>query len=136
MIGTLPPNVLDAVLEQMPIEISILDADDKVLGWNKHNTRLFFRPEGALGRDVHDCHPFKSLDKVEAILAEMKAGTREKASFWIDFQPQPEMPVRKIFIEFFALRDPDGTYIGCMEVGQDITEIQKITGQKRLLDDK
>ena len=136
MIGKLPENILDAVLETIPVELSILSADDKVLGWNKHNTRLFFRPEGALGRDVHDCHPFKSIDKVDQILAEMKAGTRDKATFWIDFRAQPEMPVRKVLIEFFALRDADGAYLGCMEVGQDITEHQTITGEKRLRYDK
>jgi DUF438 domain-containing protein len=39
-----------------------------------------------------------------------------------------------IHIRYFAVRDTAGAYRGCLEVSQDITHIQKITGQKRLLD--
>ena len=63
MIGKLPENVLDAVIETIPIEFSVVDENDKVLAWNKHETRIFKRPEGVIGRDVHNCHPKKSVDK-------------------------------------------------------------------------
>ena len=36
MIGQLPKPVLEAVLETIPIEFSVVDADNKVLAWNKH----------------------------------------------------------------------------------------------------
>jgi DUF438 domain-containing protein len=32
------------------------------------------------------------------------------------------------------VKDKDGKYLGILEVSQDITEIQKISGEKRLLD--
>jgi len=76
MIGSIPDNVLQAVLETLPIEFSVVGADDKVLAWNKHETRIFKRPEAAVGRDVHRCHPPKSVAKVEQILSEMKKGKR------------------------------------------------------------
>jgi len=41
---------------------------------------------------------------------------------------------RKIYIRYFAVRDKEGKYLGCLEVTQDITDIQKVTGEKRLLD--
>ena len=65
MIGKLDYEELDAVLETFPVEFSVLDKDDKVLAWNKHETRIFKRPIGAVGRDVRKCHPQKSLSKVE-----------------------------------------------------------------------
>ena len=74
------------------------------------------------------CHPHKSVDKVEKILEEMKAGEREHADFWINLKD------KKIQIRYFAVRDPEGKYLGCLEVSQDITEIQNIAGEKRLLD--
>jgi len=40
----------------------------------------------------------------------------------------------KIMIEYYALRSPDGRYLGCLEATQDITEIQKLAGEKRLID--
>lgn len=134
MIGKLPDDVLNTVLETIPIEFSVLDENDKVLAWNRHETRLFKRPAGIIGRDVRDCHPKKSLDKVEQILKEMKEGKRDKASFWIDLPIGENKEKHKILIQYFALRDKDNKYLGCLEVTQDISGIQKITGEKRLMD--
>lgn len=134
MIGKLPSDVLESILETIPVEFSVLDADDKVLGWNKHETRIFTRPEGVVGRNVRKCHPQKSLTKVEQILSEMKSGKRDKAEFWIDLPIGEGGAKRKILIRYFALKNKRGKYLGCLEASQDITDIQKITGEKRLLD--
>ena len=134
MIGNLPKDVLEAVLEKMPLEFSVLDSNDEVLAWNKHETRIFKRPKGVVGRNVRKCHPEKSLYKVEKIISEMKEGKREKARFWIDLKLPDKDEKQKIMIEYYALRDKNGKYIGCMEASQNISEIQKITGEKRLLD--
>lgn len=133
MIGNLTGDVLQAFLETVPFEFSVLDKNDKVLAWNKHNTRIFKRPIGVVGRDVRDCHPKKSLDKVEKILQEMKEGKREKARFWIDL-PLGEKGTQKILIEYYALRGKSEMYIGCLEVTQNITDIQAIKGERRLLE--
>jgi PAS domain S-box-containing protein len=134
MIGTLSEKVLDAVLETIPIEFSVVDENDKVLAWNYHETRIFKRPKGALGRDVRDCHPKRSLDKVETILKEMKEGKRETARFWIDLPIGPDKETQKVLIEYYALRDSDGTYLGCLEASRNIQDLLSITGQRRLLD--
>ena len=133
MIGKLPENILEAVLETIPIEFSVLDANDKVLAWNKHKTRIFKRPAGVLGRGVARCHPKKSLDKVEKILREMKEGKREKARFWIDLPIGPNNEKQKVLIEYYAVKGSDGKYLGCLEASQNITDIQLISGEKRLL---
>lgn len=134
MIGELPDNILDAILETLPIEFSVIDKDDKVLAWNKHNERLFKRPTAVVGRDVRDCHPKKSLHKVEQLLNEMKDGKRDRARFWIDLNIEGKKDKQKILIEYYAIRDSNGNYLGCLESTQNITEIQKLTGEKRLLD--
>ena len=134
MIGKLPENVLEAVLETIPIEFSVVDANDKVLAWNKHKTRIFKRSISVVGRDVTDCHPKKSLDKVEKILQEMKEGKREKARFWIDLPIGPNNEKQKVLIEYYALKDANEKYLGCLEVSRNITDIQLINGEKRLLD--
>ncbi len=134
MIGKLPEDILQAVLETVPLEFSVIDKNEKVLAWNKHSTRIFKRPEAVVGRDVRNCHPKKSLGKVEQILQEMKAGKREKARFYIDLPLGPNNQKEKVLIEYYALRDETGTYLGCLEASQNIAEIQKLTGEKRLLD--
>ena len=132
MYGELSKEILESLLETIPIEFSVLDENDKVLAWNKHETRVFKRPPGVTGRDVRNCHPKKSLGKVETILKEMKEGKRDVAEFWIDLPIDGEK--HKIFIRYFALRNKEGEYLGCLEVTQDVTEIQKLKGEKRLLD--
>lgn len=133
MIGELDAKLREILLETLPIEFSILDADDKVVAWNKHETRLFKRPKNVVGRDVRDCHPPHSLHKVEQILNEMNEGSRDKARFWIDMTVDEEEEPHKILIEYYALRDVEGAYLGCVEVTQDITDIQELRGEQRLL---
>jgi len=128
MIGKIPDDVLAALLETIPIEFSVLSPQDEVMAWNKHETRIFKRPEAALRRNVRVCHPKKSLAKVEQIIQEMKDGKRDKARFWI------QLGEKKVLIEYYALRDPVGRYLGCLEASQDITDLGKLEGEKRLLD--
>ena len=131
-IGKLSDPLLASLLETLPVEFSITDENDKVVAWNRHETRIFRRTQNVLGRDVRNCHPKGSVDKVERILSEMKAGTRESAEFWIDMKidDKPE----KILIQYFALRDGAGKFLGCLECSQKISHIQSMSGQKRLMD--
>jgi len=126
MKGEVTEGVLDRVLDALPFEFSYVDADDRVRLFNKNGDRVFPRPPGVIGRRVQDCHPSKSVHRVQLILDEMKAGERDSAEFWIDLND------RKIHIRYFAVRE-NGEYMGCLEVSQDITEIQRIKGEKRLL---
>lgn len=134
MIDMMNEEVVRAIIENIPVEITIIDANDEVIGWNKHEGRLFKRPLTSMGVNFRDCHPKTSLDKVEKIVLEMKAGTRKKASFWIDINVKEGEKPHKILIEFFALHTPEGKYLGCMECVQDVEDIKQLEGQKRLLD--
>ena len=134
MFGKLEGKILESILDTIPIEFSVLDENDKVLAWNKHETRIFKRSEAALGRDVKQCHPERSLDKVEKIIGEMKEGIRDKARFWIDLPLSKNGEKEKVMIEYYAIRDEEGNYLGCLEASQNIAEIQKLEGQKRLLE--
>ena len=127
MTGELNKEILDALLNTLPVEISFVDKDDTVRYFNKNGDRIFPRPPAVLGRKVQDCHPKKSLHKVNQILDDFKSKRRDSAEFWIDLDN------RKIYIRYFAVRGRNGNYLGCLEVTQDITEIQKIKGEKRLL---
>ncbi|MFH1127680.1 MAG: PAS domain-containing protein [archaeon] len=134
MIGELPDKIMAALLETLPVEFSVLDKDDKLLAWNKHERRIFKRQESALGCDVHEWYPKADIDKVDQILREMKKGTRNYSKFWIDYIIGENKQKHKILIQYYALRDKDGRYLGCLEVTQDISIIQKIKGEKRMID--
>ena len=66
-------------------------------------------------------------------MREMKDGKRDEATFWIDLPIGESKEKHKVLIQYFALRNEDGKYLGCLEASQDISDIQKITGEKRLL---
>lgn len=127
MIENVDKETLEVILDTLPVEFSFVDENDVVRLFNKDGDRIFPRPRSVIGRRVQDCHPEKSLHKVQQILDEMKAGTRDVAEFWIDVKGM------KVHIRYFAVRDKDAKYLGCLEVSQDITGLQKITGEKRLL---
>ena len=128
MIEKLPHEVIEAMLDSLPVEISFVDKDDKVRYFNKNGKRIFPRPRTIIGRRVQDCHPKKSIHIVNKLLEDLKTKKRDFAEFWIDLKD------RKVYIRYFAVRNSNGEYLGCLEVTQDITDVQKIRGEKRLLD--
>ncbi len=134
MIDRMSEEMVKALIETLPVEITIIDANDEVAGWNRHETRLFFRPLTSMGLNFRECHPKESLPKVVEIVEQMKSGERDRARFWIDLEVGKGEKKHKILIEFYALRDQTGKYIGCMECTQDIEEISSLKGEKRLLD--
>jgi len=126
--GYMTGEQLNLMLQFMPVDLTYVDENDRVIFYNRGENRVFPRSAGVIGREVKFCHPPKSVDSVLQILSEFKKGTQDKAEFWINFKD------RKIHIRYFAIRDNEGDYKGVIEMSQDITEILKIEGQNRLLD--
>ncbi len=122
------PVMLAAMLNTLPMEISLVDADDRVVYFShEDHDKIFPRNRSAIGMAVQDCHPKKSVHLVNQVLADFKAGKRDVAEFWID------VPDAKIHIRYFPVLNKAGAYIGCLEVVQDIAPIQALKGQRRLL---
>ena len=128
MIEKLPHEVIEALLDALPVDITFVDEEDMVRYFNKEGKRIFARSRKIIGIKVQKCHPQKSIHVVNQILEDFRNNKRDSANFWIDLKE------RKVYIRYFAVRDKEGKYLGCLEVTQDITDIQKITGEKRLLD--
>jgi DUF438 domain-containing protein len=126
--GAMSPEMLNLVLKHLPLDISVVGADDAVLYYSEGPERIFPRSPAVIGRKVQNCHPPASVHVVERILAAFKDGSRDVAEFWI--RPKD----RVIHIRYFAVRDADRTYRGCLEVSQDVTAIHGLQGERRLLD--
>ncbi len=129
MIEHLSSQQMERLLETLPFDISFVDATDRLKYWNRHETRVFKRPHSALNIPVKQCHPQKSVDRVERIIEDFKAGTRDTAEFWIDLKGM------KLYIRYFPVRGEQGEYLGTLEVAQEITRIRELEGEKRLLDE-
>ena len=128
MLETFSTETLEAIFDALPVEVSFIDDADTVRYYSKGDERIFRRTPAVIGMKVQDCHPQQSVHKVNQVLSDLKSGKRDVAEFWID------LGGRKIYIRYFAVRDKAGKYLGTLEVTQDITDIQKITGEKRLVD--
>ena len=126
--GQLTAEQVNLIMTHLPVDISFVNENDEVAYYSASPERIFPRSPGVIGRKVQNCHPPKSVGMVEKILAEFKAGTKSNADFWI------QMKGRFLLIRYVAVRDAEGKYRGCLEVSQDVTEIKKLEGQKRLLD--
>lgn len=128
--GSLTPVELEAMLNTLPVEITFVDANDQVRYFNQTAERIFPRTRAALGRQVQRCHPQKSVHLVNRILDDFRNGRRDVAEFWI------QLKGRFIHIRYFAVRSPEGEYLGAMEVAQDLTRLRELEGERRLLDEE
>ncbi len=126
--GPLTLEELTGILNSLPVDISFVDTEGRVRYFNETPERIFTRTRAVIGRTVQGCHPDKSLHAVNRILEDFKAGRRDRAEFWIP------LGGKMVHIRYFPVRSKEGKYLGCLEVTQDIAAIQKLTGQKRLLD--
>lgn len=126
--GYMTVEQVNLLLRTMPLDLTYVDENDKVIFYNRGEERVFPRSAGIIGREVKFCHPPKSVGTVLKILEEFKKGTKNEASFWINFKG------RLIYIRYFAVRDEKENYRGVIEMSQDITDIKKLEGEQRLLD--
>ncbi len=126
--GSFSVKELVAVLNAMPADITFVDADDTVRYFSQGRERIFDRNRAVIGRKVQLCHPPKSVHVVEKILDDFRSGRQERAAFWIT------LGGRFIHIEYVALRDETGAYLGTLEFTQDLTAKKKLEGERRLLE--
>jgi len=126
--GYLTPEQVNSIFRILPVDITYVNEHDQVVFYNRGEDRVFPRSAGIIGREVRFCHPPKSVDQVIKILEEFKAGNQDLAEFWINFKGQ------FIHIQYFAVRDSDGTYRGVIEMSQDVTHVRGLEGEQRLLD--
>lgn len=126
--GYMTVEQVNLLFKTMPLDLTYVDENDRVIFYNRGEERVFPRSAGIIGREVKFCHPPKSVGTVLKILDEFRKGTKSESSFWINYKE------RLIYIRYFAVRDADKNYKGVIEISQDITDIKKIEGEKRLLD--
>ncbi len=125
--GELTYEQLTLFVNALPLDCTLIDEHNKVRYFTRPKDRIFPRSPAIIGRDVRNCHPADSVDVVNKIIDAFRNNQRDVATFWID------MRGKKLLIQYFALRNRNGEYKGTLEVSQDITEIQKLEGQRRLL---
>lgn len=127
--GALTLEQINLLLTTLPVDVTFVDERDEVRFYSQTRDRIFPRTPAVIGRKVQHCHPPESVHRVQQILDDFRAGTRDAAEFWI------QMGGRFIHIRYFPLRDAAGAYRGTLEVTQDIAPLRALTGERRLLEE-
>ncbi|MPN57775.1 hypothetical protein SDC9_205469 [bioreactor metagenome] len=125
--GFFSTRELEAVLNTLPSDVTFVGADGKVHYFSEGKTRVFPRTRSIIGRDVENCHPPKSLHVVEKLIEDFKSGKKEEERFWI------QKGGMFILIRYYAVRDKEGTYLGVVEVTEEISGLRSLEGSKTLL---
>jgi DUF438 domain-containing protein len=125
--GALTNTELRRILNTLPVDITFVDADDKVKYFSEGTERIFPRPRTIIGREVSNCHPPASVHIVEQLVSDLKSGKKDNEDFWI------RMGDKFVYIRYFAVRDHDGSYLGTLEFTQNIKTITELEGEKRLV---
>jgi hypothetical protein len=125
--GSFTAEEIMAILNTIPVDMTFVDRDDKVKYFTQGKQRIFARNRSIINRDVRLCHPPGSVHIVEKIIEDFKSGKASHAPFWIN------MNGKFILIEYHALRNEKGDYLGTLEASQDLTELRKLKGEQRIL---
>jgi DUF438 domain-containing protein len=133
--GALTEEQVRLMLSHLPLDITFVDAEDRVRFFSHGEERIFPRSAAVIGREVQKCHPPHSVHRVQRILDDFREGSRDVAEFWIQMGP-PQAEGRFVHIRYFAVRDERGAYQGTLEVAQDLTPLRALEGERRLLDEK
>jgi len=126
--GSLSLEQVELMINTLPVDITFVDEYDKVKFFSNPTDRTFPRSIAIIGRDVRNCHPPESVHIVEAIIDDFKHNIKDQENFWL------KMKGLFILIQYFAVRNKDGKYLGTLEVSQEVTNIRSLEGEKRLLD--
>jgi DUF438 domain-containing protein len=125
--GNITLEQLVAIFSTLPVDLTFVDADDRVAFFTEGPDRIFARSKAIIGRKVQHCHPPRSVEIVDQILSDFRAGRQNVADFWINFHE------KLVHVRYFAVRNADGTYLGTLELTQDLTPLRALEGERRLL---
>ncbi|MFZ5649157.1 MAG: DUF438 domain-containing protein [Bacillota bacterium] len=125
--GSLTPAEINAILTNLPVDVTFVDNNDVVKYFSQGKDRIFTRTKSIIGRKVQNCHPPESVHVVNRIVTDFKTGKHDHAEFWLELNGQ------FIHIRYLALKDERGEHLGTMEVTQDLTRLRALQGERRLL---
>ena len=111
--GHMTVEQLTALLNTIPMEITFVDAKNINRYFNEGH-KVFKRPGMAIDREVFSCHPPKIEPMVRQIIEDFRSGRRDSVPVWM------EKNGRVMLVNYMAVRDRDGNYVGTAEFVQDM----------------
>lgn len=123
MVGDLSQAVLKAVLDQLPVRVTFIDADNIIQVRNELTRTPERDPDKLVGKLMFDCHTPESIPSARNLVEDLRTGRKPSYSMLVK---QGD----KYWQEHFtAVRDKRGKYLGVALVRYDITEQERLRAQ-------
>lgn len=126
--GVLSKQLLRHIFRNLSVDITLLDTQDRTIFFHTPKERVFPRDAAVIGRNVKNCHQPKIVAIVERVMDSFKYEQQDSVEFRIHYKG------KYLLIQYLTLYTTEGMYDGVLEVLQNITELQKMPGDKRFLD--
>ena len=108
---------MQQIFSTIPFEIDLIDHTDRFTWYSNKPNREHVRYPNEIGEGVDECHPPKALPIVMKIINSFKDGSRDSVS-----RPLM-MHGHRVLIQYYALRDVDGSYLGTIEFTGSVEHI-------------
>ncbi len=122
-------KMLEVMMDTLPLQITVIDDKNKIVGWNIPKGGVFQRKKSILGKDILKCHPPWAQPLMEKVLNDLKSGKIDKKEFWVNVGKS------KVWNVYYALRDSGGKYMGVMEINLNIDAIRSHKFDKKVKQD-
>lgn len=111
--GQMTREQIESVLNTIPMELTFVDHEDINRYFNDDGKEKFFkRPDMAIGRDVHTCHPPHVQAMVMGIINRFRDGLEDTIEIWMEKKGEP------VLVLYLAVRNAQGDYLGTLECVQ------------------
>lgn len=125
--GSLSHKELDLILNKLPLEITFVDKDHIVKYYdNGPEEKLLARTPSAIGRDMLNCHPPRVHETVKQLVHDLETGVKDAQQAWYKREDGVF-----VFIDYIAIRDEEGSFLGILETVQDISKFTKLDSDNR-----
>lgn len=115
---------LTAMLNTLPTDLTFIDKDDTVQYYSEGKHPVFGRTRTIIGRNVYLCHPPLLVPRIKKLIEAFKSGKQDEAV----------VPIRKgnrlDLVRYYAVRDEQGTYLGTVEVTEEISGLMDRLNRK------
>jgi hypothetical protein len=115
--GRLSLTEVQQIFTTIPFELDLIDHTDHFAWFSNKPNREHVRSVDQVGETVQQCHPARVLPHVMGIINAFKAGTKDVVRVPL------YMHGHRVLIQYYALRDVDGTYLGTIEFTGSVEDI-------------
>ena len=107
--GRLPLKEVQQIFSTIPFEVDLIDSTDHFAWFSDKPNREHVRNTASLGETVQECHPPMAVPAVMSIINSFREGKKDVVTrpLW--------MNGHRSLIQYYALRDINGHYLGTIE---------------------